>query len=164
VNRVRWVEAAEMVRKMIKAGEILPGDLAPSAVELAGRTGVSRATCRKALLMMAKQGELLPPVSRASRPRVPGGEPPDRTVLKLSSALATARRAAGLTQAQLAERAGLSTWSVHSAETAEFRRPAPERWAKLDQAAGAGGELVRMHADWQASREPRDNRSEEMSA
>lgn len=160
MNRVRWVEVAEVVQKMIEAGELQPGDLTPTAVSLSALTGAHRETCRKALLMMARSGELDPPVSRSGRPRVPGGDGPGPAERQLAAALVAARRAARLTQEELAERAGLSVATLHCAETGRFRRPALRTWARLDRAAGAGGELLRMHGAWQASRNgerrPRD--------
>ena len=151
VNRERWPEAAEAVRKMIKSGKLQPGDLTPAASTLSVLTGTHKRTCRKALLIMAARGELAPPLSPRGRPRVPGGDSPGTATLALSAALAAARKAAGLTQEQLAERAGLSATIISDAERGHFRRSSAERWARLDQAAGARGRLVRMHAAWQFS-------------
>ena len=149
---LRWPEVAEVVRKMIEAGELKPGDITPPATGLSALTGAHSDTCRKALLHMTRDGELDPPMSRSGRPRVPGGDGPGPAERELAAALAAARRAAGLTQKQLAERAGLSPAAIYWAETGRFRRPAPSKWARLDRAAKAGGKVMRLHADWQASR------------
>ena len=143
VNRNRWPDAAEAVRNMIASGELKPGDLTPSARTLSALTGAARATCRKALLLMSEQGELVPPLSRGGRPRVPGGDSPGPSALALAAALAAAREAAGLTQVQLAERTGVSVSALHYAETGLFRRPTPEEWATLDQATSADGSTPR---------------------
>jgi DNA-binding FadR family transcriptional regulator len=136
---------------MIADGTLKPGDLTPAATALADLTGAARATCRKAVLLMAEHGELVPPLSRGGRPRVPGGDSPGPAALALAAALAVARETAGLTQAQLAERAGLSVSVVHYAETGLFRRPTPQEWARLDRATSADGKLVEAFAAWQAS-------------
>ena len=136
---------------MIKSGKLQPGDLTPAASTLATLTGTHKRTCRKALLIMAARGELAPPLSPGGRPRVPGGDSPGTATLALSAALAAARKAAGLTQEQLAERAGLSATIISDAERGHFRRPSAERWARLDQAAGAAGTLVQAFAEWRAA-------------
>jgi DNA-binding transcriptional regulator YhcF (GntR family) len=150
-----WPEAARTVREMIAAGTLKPGDLVPSAREMAQKTGMSRYVFSRALAELARDGTLDPPASRHGRCYVPGGDSPTAAERELSAALAAARRAAGLTQAQFAERAGLSATTVHHAETARFRQMTPQTWARLDLAAGATGALMRLHAAWQAAEEAR---------
>ena len=151
MNRERWPDAQNAVRTMIESGELRPGDLTPAASTLSALTGTHKRTCRKALLIMVGEGELAPPLSPRGRPRVPGGDSPDPDDLALAAALAAARKAARLTQAQLAERAGLSAAAVHYAETGLLRCPASEDWARLDQAATADGKLIRAYAEWRAA-------------
>lgn len=150
MKRARWPEAAEAVRDLVRSGKLRPGDLTPTATELSVMTGVSAQTCRKAVLMMARKGELVPAPSPAGRPRVPGGDCPGPAELALSGALIGARKALRLSQAQLAEAAGLSVTAVHHAETGRFREQSARAWALLDRATLSGGRLVRMHAAWQA--------------
>jgi hypothetical protein len=135
---------------MIAAGDLAPGDLTPTAVALSEMTGASARTCRKAVLRMARSGELDPPPSRSGRPRVPGGDGPGPRERELSAALVAARTALSLTQDQLAGIAGLSWTAVHLAETGRFRNQGPGVWARLDRATYSDGLLVRLHAAWQA--------------
>jgi len=146
-----WPAAARAVRTMIRDGTLKPGDLLPSARALSARTGISAYACRKAVLIMARKGELVPPASRSGRPRVPGGNGPGQAELELSAALAGVRRSRGLTQEDLAGRSGLSLTTVVHAETGRLGSTGAHAWARLDRALGAGGRLARMHADWQAS-------------
>jgi DNA-binding transcriptional MocR family regulator len=150
VNAVLWPRVADTVRKMIAAGDLAPGDLTPTAVALSDLTGASAQTCRKAVLIMARKGELVPPPSRSGRPRVPGGDGPGPRERELSAALVAAREALSLTQDQLAGLAGMSWTTVHLAETGRFQSQGPEVWARLDRATYSDGLLVRMHAAWQA--------------
>jgi DNA-binding XRE family transcriptional regulator len=146
VTPARWPLAAAVVCTAIEAGELRPGQVTLSALSLAASAGLHVATCRRALLFLAEMGILQPPASLRGRPRVPG---PDgrrgRRQPGLPAALAAARRAAGLTQRQLAGTSGLSLTTVHHAETGWGWQSAAA-WARLDQAAGAGGKLARMHA------------------
>jgi DNA-binding FadR family transcriptional regulator len=146
-----WPQAARAVKGMIEDGTLKPGDLVPSARALSEAAGMSRYVYSRALQVLVRDGVLDPPVSRSGRPRVPGGDGPGTAERELSAALAGARRAAGLPQSQLAERAGLSATTVHHAETGRFQRQTPETWARLDRAARTAGRLARMHAAWQAS-------------
>jgi DNA-binding transcriptional regulator YhcF (GntR family) len=143
-RRPRWPQAAAAVTAMIADGTLKPGDRAPTALSLAAALGLSAVTCRKAVLELARKGILDPPVSRSGRPRVPGGAGPGLRSRGMSAALATARRDAGLTQEQLAQRAGLTLYTVRHAESG--RRCSTAAWALLDRAAGARGKLVRMRA------------------
>jgi DNA-binding XRE family transcriptional regulator len=152
VRAALWPDAAKVIRGMIEDGTLKPGDIVPSPKALAAAAGRSPYVYRRALAQLARDGELEPPVSRTGRCRVPGGEGgPSRAERDLSVALAEARRATGLTQAQFAKRAGLSTTTVHHAETGRLRNQTPQVWARLDVTAGAQGRLIRMHAEWQAS-------------
>jgi hypothetical protein len=150
VKAVLWPRVADAVRAMIAAGDLAPGDLTPAATDLSALTGASAQTCRKAVMIMARSGELDPPASRAGRPRVPGGDGPGPAERELSAALTAARVALSLTQVQLAGLAGLSWTAVHLAETGRFRSQGPEVWARLDRATYSDGHLVRAHAAWQA--------------
>lgn len=146
-----WPHAARAVRRMIKDGTLKPGDLVPTARSLSVASGMSRYAYSRALQVLVRDGILDPPASRHGRPRVPGGDGPTPAERELSAALAAAREAAGLTQPQFAELAGVSATTVHHAETARFRKMTAQTWARLDLAAGARGRLVRMHAAWQFS-------------
>jgi hypothetical protein len=74
---------------------------------LARVTGYSALTCRKAIQTLIREGVLVPGASPGAQPRVPlrGPTPGEQTQANaaraLSSALASRRRAAGLTQPQL---------------------------------------------------------------
>jgi DNA-binding XRE family transcriptional regulator len=138
----RWPAAAAVVREMIADGSLRPGDIAPSALSLSARTGACEDTCRKALRRLTEAGVLDAAVSRSGRPRVPGGDGPGPVERLLAAALARMRRDAGLTQAELARKAGVTLTSVGRAESGVLPR-SPEIWARLDTALGAGGLLAR---------------------
>jgi transcriptional regulator with XRE-family HTH domain len=142
VRAARWPEAAAVVREMIADGSLGPGDLAPSALFLAARTGACEDTCRKGLRLLVEAGVLDAAVSRSGRPRVPGGDGPGQGERILAAALARMRRDAGLTQAELARKAGVKLTSVGRAEAGRLPR-SPQVWARLDTALGAGGLLAR---------------------
>jgi Helix-turn-helix domain len=137
-------EAADAVRKMIASGELAPGGFAPRAPALSAATGTCLAYCQRALRLLVEDGTLVLPASRSGRPRVPGGGGPGPAERAMAAALGAARRAAGLTQEELAAAAGLSVTAVSHAETGQVRL-SPAAWARLDDAAGAGGALVRAH-------------------
>jgi DNA-binding transcriptional MocR family regulator len=141
-----------VVRGMVADGTLKPGQRVPSARSLAGLTGAGESTCRKAVLVMVDGGEL--ELARAGapygRPRVPGGPAPGPGG-ELAGRLAAARRAAGLTQAELALAAGVSADTVVSAETGQGARQKQATWAALDQALRADGALARAHARLRAA-------------
>ena len=87
----KYLQAAALVRDLIADGTLKPGSLAPSGAELARRTGYSVLTCRRALRVLAKTGELDPGLSPSSRPRVPDPDAPAAaTARALSRALENA--------------------------------------------------------------------------
>lgn len=135
---------ADAVRKMIANGTLGPGDFTPAASALAAVTGACVAYCERALRLLVTDGTLVRPASRAGRPRVPGGDGPGPAERAMLEALGEARRAAGLTQEELAALAGLSADTVSRAE--KGRGPlSAATWAKLDKALDAGGDLTRVH-------------------
>jgi DNA-binding XRE family transcriptional regulator len=149
VSISRWPEAARLVEQMIRDGSLKPGELAPSALFPAGRTGACEDTGRKALRRLTEAGVLDAAVSRSARPRVPGGNGgPGEVERALAAALARMRRDAGLTQAELARKAGVTLTAVRRAEAGLLPR-SPEVWARLDTALGAGGTLASAYALWQ---------------
>jgi hypothetical protein len=68
----------------------------------------------------------------------------------LSRALAARRRAAGLTQPELAKLLGVSVTSVGHAETGRVWQSGGF-WRQADGLLLAGGALLRMHEDYQAA-------------
>jgi hypothetical protein len=68
----------------------------------------------------------------------------------LSSALAARRRAAGLTQPQLAALLGMSVTTVGHAETGRLWQ-SRRFWGHADALLGAGGDLLRTYDQHQAS-------------
>ena len=62
---------AETVRGMIAAGELAPGDIAPSAPALAAQTGTCYSYCLAALRQLTAEGTLEAGRPPRGRPRVP---------------------------------------------------------------------------------------------
>ena len=110
-------EVAALVRAMIADGTLLPGAPAPSGAELARKTGYHVTTCRAALAALLADGVLVRGVSRDARLRVPAGSAGRGVRVPLSAALGARRRAAGLTQPELAGQLGVSLTTVGHAET-----------------------------------------------
>jgi DNA-binding transcriptional MocR family regulator len=88
----RYRQAAGLVRARIAAGDLAPGEPAPSGAALARVTGFAALTCRKAIKTLIKDGTLVPGPSPNARPRVAdpcnGGQAPADAARDLSAALA----------------------------------------------------------------------------
>lgn len=127
-----------------------PGAPVPSGAALARATGFSILTCRHALRTLIEDGVLVPGASPGARPRVAPRDPMASdlelaaAVRALSASLAGWRRAAGLTQRQLAEIVGMSLTAVGHAETGRVWQSRPF-WERADKAVNAGGELLALH-------------------
>ena len=140
----------------------MPGEPAPSGAALARATGYSQLTCRKALRTLIREGVLVPGASPGARPRVPlrGPTPGEQTLANaaraLSASLASRRRAAGLTQPQLAEVVGVSVTTIGHAETGRLWQ-SRRFWELADKGVGAGGELLALHDAYRAAAVPADS-------
>jgi DNA-binding transcriptional regulator YhcF (GntR family) len=122
VTLPKYEQVAGRIRAQIADGSLLPGQPAPTGAALARATGYSALTCRRALHMLIADGVLVPGNSFNARPRVPSRVTSDErssavAASALSGSLAALRRAAGLTQPQLAEIVGMSITTVAHAET-----------------------------------------------
>jgi GntR family transcriptional regulator len=150
----RYQQAAALVRARIAAGDLAPGEPAPSAAALARATGFAALTCRKAITTLVKDGTLAPGPSPNARPRVAGprngGQAPADAARDLSAALAARRHAAGLTQKELAGLAGCSVTTVGHAETGRTWQ-SRRFWENADKALSACGELLRAHDVYRAA-------------
>ena len=137
-------EVAALVRGMIADGTLLPGAPAPSSAELARKTGYHVTTCRAALTALLADGVLVRGVSRTARLRVPADSTDRGVRVPLSAALGARRRAAGLTQPELAGQLGVSLTTVGHAETGRLwqRR---RFWECADAVLGAAGTLVGLY-------------------
>ena len=146
----KYARAAAGVRAQIEDGTLLPGELVPSGAALARETGYSVLTCRRALRVLIADGVLASGASPGARPRVPARNPSpgDRNLASakraLSASLAARRRAAGLTQPQLAEIVGRSVTTVGHAETGRVWQSRPF-WELADEAVNADGELLALY-------------------
>jgi DNA-binding transcriptional regulator YhcF (GntR family) len=146
----RYVRLAASLRDQITGGTLRPGQAAPSGAALSRVTGYSTLTCRKALRVLIGDGLLVPGPSRNARPRVAGPVtiPAERDLADarraLSAGLAARRRAAGLTQVELAALAYASVTTVGHAETGRVWQ-SRQFWERADAALGAGGDLLRLH-------------------
>jgi DNA-binding GntR family transcriptional regulator len=148
-------QVAARVRAQIADGVLAPGESAPSGAQLARVTGYSVLTCRRALQTLIKEGALVPGPSPGARPRVPApdGEGLTSAARALSAALVARRRAAGLTQPQLAEIIGVSVTTIGHAETARLWH-GRSFWERADKELRAGGELLRHHDAYRAATVP----------
>ncbi len=152
----KYLRVAAQVRGQIADGTLRPGEPVPSGAALSRITGFSTLTCRKALRLLIADGVLVPGPSRNARPRVaaPGETPAKRSLTEaartLSAALAARRRAAGLTQPQLAARADVSVTTVGHAETGRLWQ-SRLFWTRADDALRAGGDLLRLHDAYRAA-------------
>jgi DNA-binding transcriptional regulator YhcF (GntR family) len=148
---------AELVRARIADGTLRPEQSVPSGAELARMTGYSVLTCRKGLRALVKDGTLLPGLSPGARLRVPAGTAGEQAhasaARALSRALASHRRACGLTQPQLAGLAGVSTTTVGHAETGRVWQ-SRGFWEKADKAVEAEGEILALHDAYRAASIP----------
>jgi hypothetical protein len=155
VSRQKRDAAARLVRTMIEDGTLKPGGPAPSGAALARQAGCSIITGRAALRLLLADGTLVPGPSPTARLRVtqPAGTPAlDADWLRsaLSSTLASRRRAAELTQPELAAKIGMSPTAVGHAETGRVWQ-SRHFWQLADQALGDIGDLVRMHDRYTAA-------------
>ena len=146
----KYARVAAAVRGQIADGTLRPGQPAPSGAALSRVTGFSTLTCRRALRILIADGVLLPGPSRNARPRVAGGPqaPAERdlaaAVRGLSAGLAARRRAAGLTQPELAALTGVSVTTVGHAETGRVWQ-SRRFWERADAVLAAAGGLLRLH-------------------
>lgn len=148
----RQEQAAALVRAQVADGTLRPGQAAPSGDQLAGLTGFSPLTCRKALRDLVADGTLVRGVSPHARPRVAAAAPQhaDDAARALSRGLASLRRRAGLSQPALAALTGYSVTTVGHAETGRLWQ-ARAFWEKADLALAADGELTRRHDAYRAA-------------
>lgn len=149
-------EVAALVREMIASGALAPGAAVPSAAALARETGYHAQTCMAALRALAADGTLTPGVTPGGRLRVtqPGGSRgpgPEALRAALSRSLAARRRAAGLTQPELAEKIGMSGTAVGHAETGRLWQ-SREFWHLVGAVLGGDGELPALYDRYQAAR------------
>jgi transcriptional regulator with XRE-family HTH domain len=146
----KYARVAAAIRRQVADGTLRPGQPAPSGAALSRVTGYSTLTCRRALRLLIADGVLSPGPSRNARPRVAGPpQPPAERDLAaaargLAAGLAARRRANGLTQPELAERAGVSVTTVGHAETGRLWQ-SREFWERADAVLGVGGDLLRLH-------------------
>lgn len=146
----KYARVAAAVRSQIADGTLRPGEPAPSGAALSRVTGYSTLTCRRALRQLIADGLLTPGPSRNARPRVvgPPQPPAERDLASAARALATGlaarRRANGLTQPELARRAGVSVTTVGHAETGRLWQ-SRQFWERADAVLGADGELLGLH-------------------
>jgi DNA-binding XRE family transcriptional regulator len=155
VKLPKYKQVAAMVRDQVADGILAPGAPAPSGAALSRMTGYSVLTCRRALRALIADGVLVHGASGNARPRVPG--PGDKALADakrdLSRALARHRRAAGLTQPQLAALVGLSVTTIGHAETGRIWQARPF-WEHADKLLNADGELLRLHDAFRAAEVP----------
>jgi DNA-binding transcriptional regulator YhcF (GntR family) len=152
----KYARVAAAVRGQIADGTLRPGQPAPSGAALGRLTGYSTLTCRKALRLLIAEGVLTPGPSRNARPRVAGPPqlPAERDLAAAARALAMGlaerRRARGLTQPELARRAGVSVTTVGHAETGRLWQ-SRDFWERADAVLGARGDLLRLHDAYRAA-------------
>lgn len=147
---LKYPQVAAIISALIADGIMAPGEPVPSAAALSRATGYSTVTCRRALRALVIDGVLAPGASPGSRPRVPPRNPMpgDQNLADaaraLSAALAAHRRAAGLTQPQLAKNIGMSVTSIGHAETGRLWQ-SRHFWELADKGVRAGGKLLALH-------------------
>jgi hypothetical protein len=143
----------------IADGTLRPGAPVPSGAVLAREAGCAPVTCLAALRALLADGILARGPSQGARLRVapphgqriaPGAAPADTLGQRLSRELAARRRAAGLTQPELAKMLGMSVTTVGHAETGRLWQ-ARRFWERADGVLGAGGALLRLHEQYQAA-------------
>jgi DNA-binding transcriptional regulator YhcF (GntR family)/DNA-binding XRE family transcriptional regulator len=155
----KYLRVAAAIRRQIADGSLRPGQPAPSGAELSRAFGFSTLTCRKALRALIAEGLLVPGPSPNARPRVADPQAPDlerdlaHAARALSAGLAGRRHAAGLTQAELAELAGVSVTTVGHAETGRTWQ-SRRFWERADTALRAAGDLLRLHDAYRAASSP----------
>jgi DNA-binding XRE family transcriptional regulator len=155
VSPHRYEQVTAAVAKQIADGILPPGAPVPSGAALSRMTGYSVHTCRRALRALVTNGILVPGTSRTARPRVPGfsNQTPADAKRTLSTTLAEHRRAAGLTQLQLAQQIGVPVTNVGHAETGRTWQSRPF-WELTDKVLNAGGELLRLHDAYRTAEVP----------
>jgi DNA-binding transcriptional regulator YhcF (GntR family) len=152
----KYVRVAAAIRRQIADGTLRPGQPAPSGAELSRATGFATLTCRKALRELIADGILVPGPSPNARPRVadPRARGDERDLAEatraLSAGLAAARRAAGLTQVELARLAGVSVTTIGHAETGRTWQ-SRRFWERADAVLCASGALLRLHDAYRAA-------------
>jgi DNA-binding XRE family transcriptional regulator len=152
----KYARVAAAIRRQIADGTLRPGQPAPSGAELSRATGFATLTCRKALRGLIADGILVPGPSPNARPRVADtrarGDERDLAdaTRALSAGLAAARRAAGLTQVELAALAGVSVTTVGHAETGRTWQ-SRRFWERADTALCVAGALLRLHDAYRAA-------------
>jgi DNA-binding transcriptional MocR family regulator len=148
----KYKQVTEIVRAQVTDGVLAPGMPAPSGAALSRMTGYSVLTCRRALRTLIADGTLAAGPSLNARPRVPGlGDQALADAKRaLSTALAKHRRAAGLTQPQLAELLGQSVTSVGHAETGRLWQ-SRQFWESANKVLSADGELLHLHEAYRAA-------------
>jgi DNA-binding transcriptional regulator YhcF (GntR family) len=162
VRLLKYEQVAAGIRAQVADGTLTPGAPAPSSLALSRATGYSVLTCRRALRDLIKAGVLVPGASPNARPRVasPTPLPTERArasaARALSAALAARRRAAGLTQPQLAEIVGMSVTTVGHAETGRLWQ-SRRFWEQADKWLSADGELLALHDAYRAASTPADS-------
>ena len=144
-------QVVELIRARIADGSLRPGMLAPSSPELAKELGFAVLTCRKALQLLFAEGELTR-MSRSGRYRVVGDAPPGNGQ-ELAEALAARRRAAGLTQPELARAVGMSVTTVGHAETGRLWQ-SRRFWEKAALALDDDGALLALFDAWRTGSPP----------
>jgi transcriptional regulator with XRE-family HTH domain len=143
-----------LVRAGIAAGTLRPGAPAPSGDSLARELDCNPLTARRALQVLVADGTLVPGPSRNARPRValpagartPGAEALGR---QLSALLGDLRRAAGLTQPELAVKVQMSLTAVGHAETGRTWQ-SRRFWELADEVLGGG--LLKLYDRYAAAR------------
>jgi DNA-binding transcriptional regulator YhcF (GntR family) len=156
VSGWKYAQVANRIRAQVADGILQPGEPAPSGAALSRVTGYSTLTCRKALAALVKEGVLVPGTSPNARPRIasaattPGEQSAAFAARALSAGLVSRRRAAGLTQPQLAELTGMSVTTVGHAETGRLWQ-SRRFWEHADKELGAGGELLALHDVYRAA-------------
>lgn len=158
MTAVKREAAAVIVRGMIADGTLVPGAPAPSGAALARKTGFSALTCRQALRALLADGTLTRGVSPTARLRVAqrggsGAGNAEALRAALSNALAGLRRAAGLTQPELAGKLEVSVTTVGHAETGRTWQ-SRSFWLRAGLELGADGDLLRLFDRYKAAECP----------
>jgi transcriptional regulator with XRE-family HTH domain len=154
--------AAGIVRGMIADGTLGPGAPVPSSAALARETGFAARTCQIAIRSLLADGTVTRGASPTARLRVAragraGAGDAGALRVKLSRALAAGRRAAGMTQPELAVKLGRSVTTVCHAETGRTWQ-ARDFWLSAGLVLGDDGSLLHMYDQYKAAEA--DSRSE----